>query len=265
MAVFIIVPENVEKETLTQGISRTDLDVPRIALLTFNRTIIDELKKLCTLEEWDWKAGKFSPYCSAHKSWKGTINTDDVGVFFPPMGASPITAFCEELIHYGARQIFLLCASWSLGKDYLKKGQIHLPSFAVGMDGTSPYYGNKEFKIAAESQTFKTLAATLDAMAMDWKQGGVGTCEAFYRITPKLVDEYRTQGCLSMENGEVAALYALACVHTIRIGVLLQPYIDLEQGWKISFIDDTYKETCRLQARAAVQAATTIIGSRNEI
>ncbi len=259
MAMFIIAPEDVEKEALAQGINREDLKVPHIAILTFNRAVIDELINLCVLREWNWHARKYSPYSSSHKSWKGAINTHDVGVFFPPMGASPITAFCEELIHYGARQIYLLCASWSLGKDYLKKGQIHLPSFAAGMDGTSPYYCNKEFKVDAESQTLKAIAATLDAMAIDWKQGGVGTCEAFYRMTPQLVDEYRKQGCLSMENGEVSALYALARTHNICTGVLLQPYIDLEKGWKISFMDDTYKETCRLQARAAVQAAKTII------
>lgn len=56
----------------------------------------------------------------------------------------------------------------------------------------------------------------------------MGCCEAFYRITPELADEFREQGCLSMENGETAALYSLAKERDIPIGVLLQPYIDLE-------------------------------------
>jgi uridine phosphorylase len=260
--VFIITPNDVAKEAYAQRTTFDDLKVPNLNILIFNRAIIDELTRMCELTEWHWQVAQFSPYCSAQRSWIGTIDTGEVSVFIPPMGASGIAAFCEELIHFGARQIFLLCASWSLGKDYLRKGQIHMPSFALGMDGTSPHYGNKECNVEAESETIKALAATLDAMAIDWKQGGVASCEAFYRITPDMLEQYRTQGCLSMDNGEVAALYALAREHNVPLGVLLQPYIDLEQGWKKSFMDDTYNEVCRLQARAAIQAAKIVGGAR---
>lgn len=256
---FIIKPEDVEKEAITQGMSRNELEVPPLVFLTFNRAILDELTRLCRLKEWRWQAEKFSPYCSSYKSWKSRLNTHHLRVFFPPVGASAITAFCEELIHYGAKVIFLLCASWGLGKYYLQKGQIHLPSFAVGADGTTLYYGNKNFKVEAEPKAFEALATTLDKMGTSWKQGGVGTCEAFYRITPQLMDSYRKQGCLSIENGEVSALYSLAKEYNISVGVLLQPYIDLEQGWKISFMDEEYESTCRQQARAAIQAARILL------
>lgn len=251
---FLITPKDVEKETIAQGIARRVLDVPIQVFLTFNQAILEELQNVCALKEWNWPGGKYGPYYSSYKGWKGLIDAYEIGVFFPPMGASSISTFCEDLIHYGARTIFLLCASWGLGTDYLKRGQIHLPNFAIGMDGTSFHYGNKKFRIDAEPRAFAALTSVLDKMAANWKHGGVGACEAFYRITPKLVNYFRKKGCLSMENGEVAALYSLAREYDINVGVLLQPYIDLEQGWKLDFMDATYKETCRLQARAAIEA-----------
>lgn len=254
---YVIEPEDVEREAIAQGSNKEDLKVPSSVFLTFNKAVLDELKEIYSFVEWNWVGGKFSPYSSyLAKCWKG--NTDDVGVFCPPMGASPIASFCEELIYFGARTIFLLCASWSLGEEYLAKGQIHLPSFALGIDGTTLYYGNKDHRVEAESRAIKALSTALDKNNVDWKLGGVGTCEAFYRITKELVEDYRSRGCLSMENGEVSALYCLAREHNIPVGVLLQPYINLEKGWKIFFMGEKYRETCRLQARVASEALNSL-------
>ena len=259
---YLITPKDVEREALSQSIQRSDLEVPRLVFLTFNQAVIQELTDLSSVEEWEWPAALFSPaFSPLFKGWLGHIGDQAAAVFVPPMGASTITSFCEELIHYGARVIFLLCASWGLGREYLAKGEIHLPSFAVGIDGTSPHYGNTAGRVEAEPRARDALAAALDQVGAAWKEGGVGSCEAFYRITPALADGFRQQGCLSMENGETAALFALARAHEIPIGVLLQPYIDLEQGWSLSFMGERYSETGRLQARAAVVASRVLLDS----
>jgi uridine phosphorylase len=256
---FLINPDDVEKEALAQGASRAELEVPPLVFLTFNRPVVEELTRLCELEEWEWPAARFTPYSPPNNSWRGKFDQEDIAVFVPSMGGSPLIAFCEELVHYGARVIFLLCASWGLGKSYLDEGVIHLPSFAVGMDGTSPHYGNHDRRAVAGPRAFKALAFGLDKVGAVWKEGGVGSCEAFYRITPELADEFREQGCLSMENGEVAALYSLAKERDIPIGVLLQPYIDLEGGWRISYMGQKYAESGRLQAQAAIEAARILL------
>jgi len=252
---FLINPDDVEREALAQVVSRPELEVPPLVFLTFNRPVVEELTRLCELEEWEWAGTKFTPYSPPSKSWRGKLDEEGIAVFVPSIGASPLIAFCEELIHFGAQVIFLLCASWGLGRAYLEEGEIHLPSFAVGMDGTSPHYGNRDWRAEAEPRAFKALASALDAVGAVSKEGGVGSCEAFYRITPELADEFREQGCLSMENGEVAALYSLARERDIPIGVLLQPYIDLEQGWRISYLGGKYVESGGLQAQAAIEAA----------
>lgn len=257
---FLINPDDVEREALTQGISRTELEVPRLVFLTFNRSVVEELSRLCGLEEWEWPAAGFTPaYSPPLKSWRGGFDQEDIRVFTPPMGASTLVSFCEELIHYGARAVFLLCASWGLGKEYLAEGEIHLPSFAVGMDATSPHYGNHDWRAEADPRAFAALAKALDKVGVVWKEGGVGCCEAFYRITPQLADGFRERGCLSMENGETAALYSLAKERDIPIGVLQQPYIDLEQGWSLSYMGNEYTESGRSQVQAALEASRSLL------
>ena len=79
------------------------------------------------------------------------------------------------------------------------------------------------------------------------------------RRTSQLADEFRDQGCLCMENGETAALFALAGAHEIPVGVLLQPYIDLQEGWNLSYMGEKYQESGRLQVHAAVEASATLL------
>ena len=257
---YLITPRDAEREALAQGMERSALEVPRLIFLTFNQPVLQELTALSNMQEWEWPAARFTPaFSPLFKGWRGKIHDREIAVFVPHMGASTLTSFCEELIHYGARIIFLLCASWGLGKEYLAEGEIHLPSFAVGMDGTSPHYDNTAGRVDAEPRALEALAAALNELEPTWKQGGVGSCEAFYRITPALLDAFRQQGCLSMENGETAALFALARAHEIPIGVLLQPYIDLEQGWSLSYMGERYRETGRLQVRAAVEASRDLL------
>jgi uridine phosphorylase len=257
---YLIRPSHVEKEALLQGIDRSALEVPRLIFLTFNQSVLQELTALSHMEEWEWQAARFTPaFSRLFKSCRGQIAEEPTAAFVPPMGPSTLASFCEELIHYGARIIFLLCASWGLGSPYLDEGEIHLPSFAVGMDGTSPHYGNDAWRVEAEPRAFRALAAALDELGAVWKEGGVGSCEAFYRITPSMAEEFREQGCLSMENGETAALYALARAHDIPIGVLLQPYIDLQEGWSLSYMGEKYRDTGGLQARAAIAASMKLL------
>ena len=257
---FLVRPDDVENEAVAQGVPRSQLEIPQLVFLTFSRSVVDELTTTGELEEWEWPGARYTPYSGPEKGWRGKIDQHDVALFVPAMGASPLVSFCEELIFYGARVIFLLCASWGLGREYLDQGEIHLPSFAVGIDGTSPHYGNREGRVEAEPRAFKALSVALERAGAVWKEGGVGSCEAFYRITPEIAEEFRRQGCLSMENGEVAALYSLARERDIRIGTLLQPYIDLERGWTISYMGEKYVQTGQIQARAAIGASRILLG-----
>lgn len=62
-----------------------------------------------------------------------------------------------------------------------------------------------------------------------------------------------------MENGETAALYSLAKERDIPIGVLLQPYFDLERRWSLSYMGDRYAQSGRLQVQASAEASRLLL------
>jgi uridine phosphorylase len=251
---YAIEPSQVERAANLDGITKSELKTPPIVVLTFNNAVLDELTKICRTKEWRWSGWNYSPYANPTKTLKGKSKGNELAVIVPPMGASPLVALCEELIYFGTESIFLLCASWGFGEDHLKKGEIHLPSFGIGIDGTSPHYGNKSGRADCEPQAHQALSKSLEELDVPFKVGGVGTCEALYRIDDTMQKNFRDMGCLSMDNGETIALYSLAHVFKTKVGILLQPYIDLTRGWSVSYMDDLYKSTCRVQARAALAA-----------
>ena len=75
-----------------------------------------------------------------------------------------------------------------------------------------------------------------------------------YRITPEMADSLRHRGCLSMENGEAAVVFAVCRALGIPGGVIFHPYIDLTEGWNPQRLDDAYQGTCRLQAAIVLDA-----------
>jgi uridine phosphorylase len=258
---YLIRPEQVEIEALRTGLTKEELTVPETIILTFNQSVLSELKESCQLEKWEWKANRFSPYSNPQASFKGEYEGIRTAVMVPPMGASPLVALCEELVYFGAEVLMLVCASWGLGESYLKKGMIHIPSFSVGLNGTSSHYGSKNLRVKSEGRAFSALSDALEGLEVEWKSGGVGCCEAIYRITKGMCESFRGMGCLSIENGETAALYSLARQLSIPIGVLLQPYIDLNAGWSVSYLDQTYKQSGRFQAQAALGAIQQLRGT----
>jgi uridine phosphorylase len=258
---FAISPEDVRREALSAGVSQEKLRVPPVLVMSFCNTIVKDLSASCGMKEWSWIGSEFTPYAVATRSYIGKYKSIPIALIVPPMGASPMIALCDEFIHFGTQAIFLLCASWSVGKQYLDKGEIQLPTMSIGLNGTSPHYGNEAERVACELRGHEALARSLDKIGASWKSGGVGSCEALYRITSNLLADFRSWGCLSVDNGEVGALYSLGKEKDIPVGVLLQPYLDLTKGWRMDYMDEAYMETCRLQAKAALIAVEGIMSS----
>ncbi|TFF93225.1 hypothetical protein EU546_06480 [Candidatus Thorarchaeota archaeon] len=250
---YAVNPLQLETEAAKAGIESSELEVPPRVILTFSKIIADELTRIHDLEEWKWPVPRVSPYASPRKLLRGRIESNEIAVVFPPMGASPLAALCEELIHFGCSAIILACASWSLGDDILPRGTIHLPTFATGIDGTSPHYGNTTANVSPKEQTLQIMRETMATEEIESKEGGVGSFEAIYRIRESDIEQFRMQGCLSVENGEVATLYSISHVLDVPIGVLLQPYLDLRDGWTLGYMDEKYRSTCILQANLSVK------------
>jgi uridine phosphorylase len=173
------------------------------------------------------------------------------------MGASPLACIVEDLASCGVRGVFLVCAAWSLGPP-VQLGDTIVPAYSVGPDGTSIHYGNISGRVDVDPIVVEALSESCRKEGARVPVGGNASCEALYRITPEMVEKFRRQGCLCMENGEANALLSVARTRGIVGGVLFQPYIELSQGWDPKWLGETYAATGRLQADAVLEACAEL-------
>jgi hypothetical protein len=114
---YVIEPKQIEEDAERAGVPGESLRAPEAVVLTFSDTVESELIGLGAMHEWNWPGWRFCPYSSPVRSYLGSVESIEVALIFPHVGASPVAALCEELAHFGSRLFLLLCASWSLGQD----------------------------------------------------------------------------------------------------------------------------------------------------
>jgi len=250
---WMITPQQTLSAAKAAGLGKDSLRLGGVAVLTFNKAIVERIGELCGLEEIRWIGPQHHPYAASQVAKQGAYQGRQVTVLVPPMGASPLACVIEDLVVCGAEAIFLACAAWSLGPP-VQFGDLIIPSFSVGLDGTSIHYGNTKARISANTRAVEALQEASRARRVTVHVGGNATCEALYRITPEMVKQFREQGCLCMENGEAATLFAVTQALGVPSGALFQPYIDLVKGWDPNRLDERYRATCRLQAEIVLAA-----------
>jgi uridine phosphorylase len=235
------------------------LNLSGIAVVTFSRSVIERLDELCSLRGASWIPQTHHPYGAAQDFRRGEYQGLVVTALIPPMGASPLACVVEDLVACGVQAIFLVCAAWSLGSP-VAFGELIVPSFSVGRDGTSIHYGNDAGEVHAQPKVVDALEEACQARDARFRVGGNASCEALYRIMPPVVDGFRRRGCLCMENGEASTLFAMARTLGVPGGVLFQPYVDLTRGWDPNLLrTEEYRATCRLQAEVVLEAGAMLI------
>ncbi|HEY71138.1 MAG TPA: nucleoside phosphorylase [Anaerolineae bacterium] len=236
------------------GLKEADLQLGGMAVLTFSRAIVDRLDELCGLEDAQWLGPRHHPYAACEIVKRGVFEDLDVTVLVPPMGASPLACVVEDLAACGVKAVFLACASWSLGSP-VEFGDLIIPAYSVGLDGTSMHYGNAEGEVHAAPEVVEALRNACATLGVRYHVGGNASCEALYRITPAMVEGFRARGCLCMENGEASTVIAATRALGIYGGILFQPYIDLTRGWDASVLrDECYRTACWEQAEVVMRA-----------
>jgi uridine phosphorylase len=238
-----------------------ELERSSVAVVTYSRGVLERLDDLCGLEDVAWISPRHHPYAAVRVIRQGAFGGTGVTAVVPPMGASPLACILEDLVACGVRAIFLVCAAWSLGPP-VRFGDLIVPSFSLGFDGTSIHYGNTRGEIHTPPSVVEALVEACHARGVRTHVGGNATCEALYRITPEKAEAYRGRRCLCMENGEASTLLAVTRTLGVLGGVLFQPYIDLTRGWDPARLDrGVYPDTCRLQAEVALRASV-LLGRR---
>jgi uridine phosphorylase len=254
---WLISPEQTLAAAMRSGFHEESLRIAEIAVLTFNKSIVDRMTELCGLSDARWLAAHHHPYATAEVVKRGKCDGFDVAVLVPPMGASPLGCVVEDLASCGVKGVFLVCAAWSLGPP-VEAGDLIVPSYSLGLDGTSIHYGNVSEHVDSDPLLTQVLYESCKKRGARVHVGGNASCEALYRITPEMVEKFRNQGCICMENGEASTLIAVARTRGMLAGVLFQPYIELSRGWDPSWLGERYSATCRLQAEIVVDACVDL-------
>jgi ribosomal protein S18 acetylase RimI-like enzyme/uridine phosphorylase len=259
---YLITPQQTLSAARQAGLHNDDLNLSGIAVVTFSKPVIDRLDELCGLEDAAWISPPHHPYAAARVVKRGQFQGLGITALVPPMGASPLACIVEDLVACGLQAIFLVCAAWSLGPP-VEFGDLIVPAFSMGRDGTSIHYDNREGEVRAQPEVVDALAEACRARHARVHVGGNGSCEALYRITPQLVEYFRHRGCLCMENGEASTVFAIARTLGVLGGVLFHPYVDLTQGWDPGPLRDRrYRATCRLQAEVVLEAGAALLQRR---
>ncbi len=256
---FLVTPHQTLAVANQAGLSNKKLALSGLAVLTFSKLVMDRLEELCALTDLEWISSAHHPYAAPNVIKAGTYEGMDVTVLIPSMGASPMACVVEDLVICGAEAIFLVCPAWSLGSP-LQFGDLIIPTFSVGSDGTSIHYGNTSGHVEADPVVIEALGEACRERDVIPQVGGNASCEALYRVTPQMVVGFKAQGCLCMENGEASTLFAMGRDLGFLGGVLFQPYIDLMQGWDPSLLpEDAYRRACALQAEVTLRAGTRLM------
>jgi len=255
---WLITPKQTLSAARQAGLDDEHLQLSGVAVLTFSKAVLDRLEELCGHKDAAWLVPQHHPYAAARIVKRGEFDGLGVTVLVPPMGASPLACVVEDLAACGVQAVFLVCAAWSLGPP-VRFGDLIVPAFSIGPDGTSIHYGNSKGEVRTALEFVDALVEACRVLDARHHIGGNATCEALYRITPVMADDFRERGCLCVDNGEASTLFAVT--HTLGIlgGVLFQPYIELTQGWDPALLrDERYRDTCRLQAEVVLEASTQL-------
>ncbi|MGD8554949.1 MAG: hypothetical protein PVJ32_05885 [Anaerolineales bacterium] len=256
----LINPQQTLAAARKDGLKDTDLQLDGMAVLTFSRAIMERLEQRCGLQEAKWLTPMHHPYAACEIVMRGTFEGVEVTALVPPMGSSPLACVLEDLAFCGVKAIFLACASWSLGVP-VEPGDLIIPAYSLGPDGTSIHFGNSEGEVHAAPEVLEALKEACASLDVRVHVGGNASCEALYRITPAMAQGFRERGCLCMENGEAGTMMAVTRTLGVHGGVLFQPYIDLTKGWDPSMLrDERYRAACLQQADVVLRAGCTLLG-----
>lgn len=255
---FLITPQQALDAARDAGLDDRRLAFSGVAVLTFSKGVMDRLEERCSLADTEWLSPLHHPYAVSHVVKRGTFQGLEIVALVPPMGASPLACIVEDVVTCGVTAVFLVCAAWSLGTP-VQFGDLVVPAFSIGTDGTSVHYGNTSGRVSADEAVVEALSVACRERGATVHVGGNGSCEALYRITPRMAENFRGHGCLSVENGEASTLFAMARALGFIAGVLFQPYIDLECGWEpVRLHEARYRDTCHLQADIVLAAAVRL-------
>ena len=159
----------------------------------------------------------------------------------PLVGAPYATMVLENLIAWGASQIFFLGWCGSISKE-VKIGEIIIPRAAIIDEGTSRHYQDHDAALSYPSEWMTTrLKAGLNQNQIPFHGGTVWSTDAIYRETRRQVEYYQGREAIAVDM-ETSALFTVARFRRVDLGVMLVVSDELDSfKWRPGFKMEEFK------------------------
>ncbi len=139
--------------------------------------------------------------------YKVTYRGKDFALYKARLGAPACVGCFEDVIAFGTKRIILLGNCGVLNPDIQDCGII-IPTRAIRDEGTSYHYAPAADYIAVNRKYIPEFEAVCDEFGYSYVEGTTWTTDAFYRETPKKLEDRRNMGAICVEM-ECAAMQAL--------------------------------------------------------
>ena len=178
---------------------------PRAVILCLQRGLSERMARAHPLK----KFGRMNGDLFTLKETKGEVAVlTNFG-----LGAPQMAGLAEEFIAWGVKQLVSISMCGGLQPD-LKSGDIIVCNRSIRDEGTSHHYLPDSKFVEANPELVKKLAAALALTGASSKIGATWTTDATYRETDVEIEQYASEGVLSVEM-ETAALFAVAQVRNV--------------------------------------------------
>jgi uridine phosphorylase len=203
------------REALIEPTNRTDLHLPKCAVMCFFQDVFEHLLTIHqprVVTHLRSEIGHNPVYLLEF------ANQQFVAVH-PGVGAPLAAGFLEEIIALGCSYV-VACGGAGVLDGSISLGHIIVPNAAVRDEGTSYHYLPPSREVEASSEAIATIEHVLQSHNLPYLVGKTWTTDAFYRETTARIQRRREEGCVSVEM-ECAAFFAVARFRGVQFGQLL--------------------------------------------
>lgn len=132
---------------------------------------------------------------------------------------APIAAMHVEELARDGTAAFLSVGFAGCLDPGVEMGEFLVPDRAVRDEGTSHHYAPSEKHAHPSDDLFAATTALLDEREAPYRVGGTWTTDAVYRETAREVEQYASEGVLTVEM-EAAAVFAVAAHRGVDAGAM---------------------------------------------
>lgn len=148
-----------------------------------------------------------------------TMESEDILVFHPGVGAPVAVAVFEEVIALGCKK-FICCGSAGVLNGNIATGHIIIPTAAVRDEGISYHYLPPDREVSASAEGVAALVSILECHQLEYLLTKTWTTDAIYRETAMKVQRRLAEGCQVVEM-EAASLFAVAQFRGVSLAQIL--------------------------------------------